>query len=338
MTGASGFIASELVAVLLAKGVHVVGTVRSTSDESKLAHLRALPGAAELLHLVEADLLGVSSVAAFTAAFTAFGGSRVVFHTACPFVVTSRAAALGAEFFVKPAVEGTIAVLEAAAAAGSVQRVVLTSSTAAILKRLVPEGFVYDESSWNDVDELATRKMWYSIAKTKQERAAWDWLAARASPPPFSLVAICPTMVAGPARQPTLNASLENVRDICDGSRAAQPNMNMHWVHVRDVVEAHVAAAERPEASGRYMLLATWRPLTEAAAAIDAMKVPGLSAALVADIPAGGSPAPLSLFDSSRVERELLGGRKLRGLAECMEDSVRSLLTHGHLPPSKVAP
>lgn len=105
--------------------------------------LRALPGAAERLKLVEADLLGgPASLAAFTAAFS---GSRVVFHTACPFVVTARAAELGEEFFVEPAVQGTLRVLEAAAAVGSVARVVLTSSTAAILEKDVPEGHVYDE-------------------------------------------------------------------------------------------------------------------------------------------------------------------------------------------------
>ena len=327
VTGASGFIASEIIAQLLARGVRVSGTVRSLTDVTRVAHLRALPGATELLVLHEADLLGGESAGAAFAA--AFAGARVVMHTACPFVVTAKAAELGEAYFVDPAVQGTLRVLEAAARTSGVARVVLTSSTAAIFKKNVPVGHVYDESSWNDVEELATRKMWYSIAKTRQERAAWAWMAEQARP--FDLVALNPTMVAGgPARQPTLNASLENVRDLADGSKAHVANFCMPWVHVQDVAEAHIAAAEKPAAGGRrYMLLASWRPLTESAAAIASLQRPGLRVALTLED--GQVAAQPGLFDSSRVETELLG-RKLRGLDECMRDAVDALIAHGHLP------
>jgi nucleoside-diphosphate-sugar epimerase len=144
VTGASGFIASELVASLLARGLRVNGTVRSVA---KAAHLQILPGAAERLVLFEADLLGDG-----TAFDAAVAGCRVVFHTACPFIVTARAAELGESFFVQPAVKGTEAVLAACARAGgaSLRRVVLTSSCAAIFKKNVPADHVYDEGTWND--------------------------------------------------------------------------------------------------------------------------------------------------------------------------------------------
>jgi nucleoside-diphosphate-sugar epimerase len=216
VTGASGFIASELVACLLARGLRVSGTVRSLA---KAAHLQALPGAAERLALFEADLLGDG--AAFD---PAIAGARVVFHTACPFVVTARAAELGESFFVQPAVKGTEAVLAACARAGggALRRVVLTSSCAAIFKKNVPPEHVYDEGTWNDPEELATRKMWYSIGKTLQERAAWAFMDAQK--PSWDLVAINPCMVAGPARQPALNASLENVLDLLNGAKEKVPN------------------------------------------------------------------------------------------------------------------
>jgi dihydroflavonol-4-reductase len=222
VTGASGFIATELIAALLARGLTVHGTVRSTAP-SRTAHLLALPGADARLKLFEADLGGPP--AAFTAAAA---GCNVVFHTACPFVYSGRAAALGEEYFVAPAVKGTEAVLAACRDAGSVTRVVMTSSCAAIFKKNVPEGHVYDEDSWNDPEELATRKMYYSIGKTKQERAAWAWVEAEK--PAFSLVCINPCMVAGGARQPTLNASQESMADFCTGAKALVPNSNMPWV------------------------------------------------------------------------------------------------------------
>ncbi len=60
VTGATGFVASELVKQLLEKGYTVRGTVRSLHNESKVQHLqrlgKALPGK---LTLHEADLLKV---------------------------------------------------------------------------------------------------------------------------------------------------------------------------------------------------------------------------------------------------------------------------------------
>ncbi|KAA0146175.1 hypothetical protein FNF29_08192 [Cafeteria roenbergensis] len=44
VTGASGYVASQLVAALLAKGCTVHGTVRSVANPAKTAHLKALPG------------------------------------------------------------------------------------------------------------------------------------------------------------------------------------------------------------------------------------------------------------------------------------------------------
>lgn len=57
MTGASGYIASHLVRLLLSKGYRVRGTVRSLKNEKKLKPLKDLcPTAKHPLELVEADL------------------------------------------------------------------------------------------------------------------------------------------------------------------------------------------------------------------------------------------------------------------------------------------
>ena len=77
VTGAGGFVASQLIAELLAKGYKVRGTVRSLADAQKVQHLQklsaALPGR---LDLREADLL-------VEGAFDdVVKGATVVFHTA----------------------------------------------------------------------------------------------------------------------------------------------------------------------------------------------------------------------------------------------------------------
>ena len=132
ITGVSGFLASELCAQLLARGVKVKGTVRSLSDPTRTEHLLALPGADTLLQLFEADL--ITNVAGFA---TAFEGCSVVFHTACPFHLAGTAEPLGEEYFVEPAVKGTVAILETVRTCNAAVRVVLTSSTSAMFKRLV---------------------------------------------------------------------------------------------------------------------------------------------------------------------------------------------------------
>ncbi len=155
VTGASGFMASELIAQLLQRGFTVRGTVRNTKDPAKVAHLTSLAGAAERLTLHEADMLnGPENFV------PVFKGCTYVMHTACPFVFGNKAAELGEDFFVTPAVKGTLDVLEATRTAQGVRRVVLTSSMMAVIKKVADPQYVYDVGDWNDVDELRPRKAW----------------------------------------------------------------------------------------------------------------------------------------------------------------------------------
>lgn len=142
VTGASGFVASALCAKLLEAGYVVHGTVRSLVDPKKTDHLRALPGAAERLRLFEADLLRDGSFD------EAIRGCRVVFHTASPFFMTNITDP--EEQLLKPAVQGTLNVLRAATAVGDVERVVLTSSMAAVgfQRYSLDHVETFDESNW----------------------------------------------------------------------------------------------------------------------------------------------------------------------------------------------
>ena len=56
VTGASGFIGSHIVKLLLEKNIFVRATVTNINDKEKYAHLLLLPGAQENLNILEANL------------------------------------------------------------------------------------------------------------------------------------------------------------------------------------------------------------------------------------------------------------------------------------------
>lgn len=238
VTGASGFIASHLIARLLEKGYRVRGTVRSLKKKESYEHLLRLPGA-ERLELVEADLLAPG---AFDAAVR---GVEQVMHTASPYSLDVKDPQRD---LVDPAVQGTLSVLVAAKQAGAVRRVVLTSSMAAITDE--PEGdHVLTEADWNTRSTLERNP--YYLSKTLAERAAWDFMEKER--PGFDLVVINPFLVIGPSLTAAVNPSNQLFIDVLSGTYPGIMNLTWGFVDVRDVAEAHVLAMETPGAKGRYI-------------------------------------------------------------------------------------
>lgn len=241
VTGAAGFIGSHIVKLLLGRGYRVVGTVRDP-DAAANDHLRALPAAAERLQLARANLL---EPGAFDAAIA---DCRAVLHTASPYILHARDPQRD---LVDPAVMGTRNVLEACARAPSMQRVVVTSSMAAITDE--PDAaHVLTEADWNQRSSL-TRNPYY-LSKTLAERAAWAFMSERA--PGFDLVAINPFLVIGPSLSPGLNTSNQLFVDLLTGTYPGILDLTWGFVDVRDVALAHVLAIETPSAHGRYLCAA----------------------------------------------------------------------------------
>ncbi|XP_058077513.1 phenylacetaldehyde reductase-like [Magnolia sinica] len=243
VTGASGYIASWLVKLLLDRGYSINATVRDPNDPKKIEHLLALDGAKERLHLFKANLL---EEGAFDAVVD---GCEGVFHTASPFYhdVTDPQAEL-----IDPAVKGTLNVLGSCAKTTTVKRVVVTSSMAAVAFNRKPRtpDVVVDETWFTDPDFCTETKSWYLLSKTLAEEAAWKFAKDKG----IDIVTINPAMVIGPLLQPTLNTSAAAILNVINGS-PTYPNASFGWVHVKDVAEAHILAFEVPSASGRYCLV-----------------------------------------------------------------------------------
>lgn len=248
VTGATGYVAGWIIKDLLEAGVTVHATVRDASKTARLAHLTAIadrsPGQ---IRFFDADLL---TEGAFDEAMQ---GTRVVYHTASPFV---RDVSDPQKDLVDPAVQGTTNVLRTASRTPTVRRVVLTSSVAAMYGdavELSATGGRLDESCWNATSSLTHEPHPYS--KTLAERAAWDQAKEQDE---WELVTVNPGLVVGPALndQPT-SESFAIVQQLAGGrGRFGVPNLAMTVVDVREIAAAHIAAAYTPEAHGRYLVAA----------------------------------------------------------------------------------
>lgn len=342
VTGASGFIASHVVAQLLAAGHRVRGTVRSLAREETYAHLRALPGAAERLELVEAELLEPSAFDELVR------GARYVLHTASPYALD---ASDPQKDLVDPARRGTENVLEACAKAPSVSRVVVTSSMAAITDE--PESDrVLSEADWNEKSSLTRNPYYYS--KTVAERAAWDFVETSARS--FDLVTINPFMVIGPSLSPALNTSNQLFADLLGGAYPGIMRFTWGFVDVRDVARAHLLAATTPEASGRYLCAADTiamrdvvELLREAGYGDRALPKLGMDCAVgdyVVKLSSYFQPRGVGSYlrthvgrvpryDNTKIQREL--DLAFRDVRETIVETVKDLERWGHVKPNAEA-
>lgn len=239
LTGASGFIAKHVALKLLNAGYSVRGTLRrmDRAEEVRAALAPYITENAGELTFVQADLESDAGWA------EAFQGVSALVHTASPFPIAQPK---DPAVVIRPAVEGTERVLKAAAAAG-VTRVVLTSSTVAVLNEGKPDT-LQDEADWCDVHLPSTTP--YAKSKTLAERAAWEIAKARG----LKLTTINPGLVLGPPLDEHYGSSLGLVERFLKGKDPMLPALGFPIVDVRDVAEMHLRALQRPETEGRRYL------------------------------------------------------------------------------------
>lgn len=239
VTGASGFIGLHCVRELLQNGYRVRGTVRSLAREPKLRDALAGHVDTSNFELVTADLMSDEGWA------EAMRGCRYVWHVASP---VPTAPPKHEDELIIPAREGTLRVLRAASEAG-VERVVLTSSIAAVC-----EGYprdpsrVFNEDDWSLLEGEVSA---YDKSKTLAERAAWEFVGGLAGDKMLELATINPGLVLGPVLEQDYGVSAEAIRKLMRRDYPGCPRLGWPTVDVRDVASAHLAAMTTPEANGQ---------------------------------------------------------------------------------------
>jgi len=240
ITGVSGFLGSHVAMKFLKNGTYqVVGTVRSVSNEAKIAPLRkAFGDLFKNLTLVEADLTDKTSI------MKAAKGCDFIVHTASPLPIK---APKDENEIIRPAVDGTLAVMEACLAY-KIKRVVITSSSCVIENPAqMPEDRVFTEEMFSEPEGQQP----YMKSKTLAEKAAWDFQKAHAKEHMIEIATINPVFVLGPAFVGAGFGSGDVIANILLKKWPALPKLYTGIVDVRDCAEMHLQALIRPEAANK---------------------------------------------------------------------------------------
>ena len=257
VTGASGYMASWIIKMLLEDGISVNATVRDPLDDQKVGHLTAMakvsPGK---LKLFKADLLDPGSFD------EPMKGCELVIHAASPFFLFPPKNA--EEELLRPAKEGTRNVLETAKRIPTIKRVVLTSSVVAIFGdnadlKLTPDG-IFTEQEWNETSSASHQP--YPYSKTIAEKEAW---AIAKGQDQWDLVVINPGWILGPSLSKRIDSlSISMMIQFGDGTfKLGAPDLWNGIVDVRDVASAHIKAGFTPDASGRHIVVSGVASLIE---------------------------------------------------------------------------
>jgi dihydroflavonol-4-reductase len=250
VTGGSGFIAGHVCKKLRDAGYRVRATVRSQTAESEKTGFLEKMGV-EIVHGADITVEGSFD--------SALAGCDFVHHCAAPFTFKGSNAA-------EAAMQGVLNVLHSARKAGTVRRVVLLSSLAAITyadptSHPKGEAHVWSEDDWQQTMNVDKQSHGYS--KRMAEEVAWKFIAesehtcydpenvpartkewiASAQRSCFDLAVINPAFTIGPLlNERVTSQSIMFFKTLLDGSRKKAEHDGVGVTDVRDVADAHVSA------------------------------------------------------------------------------------------------
>jgi dihydroflavonol-4-reductase len=225
VTGANGFLGSAVVRALLADQTAVRALVRRGSDRRNLAELD--------VEIAEGDVTEPESLR------RAAAGCAAVFHVAADY----RLWVADPKPMYRANVEGSVNVLEAAAAAGAA-RMVYTSSVAVL-------GLRRDRAPADEETPVTVADMigHYKRSKFLAEQA----VRKRAIELGYPVVTVNPSTPIGPRDiKPTPTGRI--LLDAAAGRMPAFVDTGLNLVHVDDVAQGHLAALKIGTPGERYIL------------------------------------------------------------------------------------
>jgi nucleoside-diphosphate-sugar epimerase len=268
ITGATGHVGFRTLLDLLQDGYKVRAAVRSEAKKQVIlsnAAFKALTAPSDSLSFVIVPDL--QSEGAYDEAAK---GVDFVIHHASP--ITTGGTFTTEEYhdyFIKPAVHGTIGMLESAAKSSSVKRIVVTSSIVAmapfaVLVRDMTETEVItaDSRTPNDDGPYAMEFQAYSASKIAALNEAEKWMVEKK--PTFDLIHIHPSFIEGRnelalTSEATIEGTNRVILNVALGTKNPNP-LPGTTVHNDDVARLHVDALKPEIPAGSY--LAVWNDPT----------------------------------------------------------------------------
>ena len=225
VTGANGHVGNNVCRQLVQRGERVRAMIRANADPAPLAGLE--------VEIVRGDILDAASTA------RAVEGCGRVFHTAAGFLMWSKDPERD---IIRPSVDGTRNVLEAAARAG-VEKVVYTSTTGTIAFPSSPNQSS-DETRFN-----TTPHTHYVRGKIAAEQAAFE-IATRTG---LAVVTVLPGFILGP-RFWKLSESVNQVAQFLNDGAPLYFDGGVGVVDVEDIAHGELLAMDKGRPGERYIL------------------------------------------------------------------------------------
>jgi dihydroflavonol-4-reductase len=330
LTGATGFVGAAVLRSLIAAGHHVRALVRPNSDRRNMSGIDC--------EIVIGDLAEPDSLK------RAVRGCEALFHAAADY----RLWVPDREKMDRVNVQGTVALIQAAAAAG-VSRIVYTSSVATLRPR--DDGFPADEENRAQLsDMIGPYKQSKFLAERELKR-----LVAQAGIP---AVIVQPAAPFGPGDvKPTPTGRF--VVEAASGRMPAYVNTGLSVVHVDDVGAGHLLAYEKGRVGETYILGGENRSLQwilETIAKLAAQSPPRIRLPHWFVVPMAyiveavtrikGSGEPMITVDSVRMARQLMYfssdkarrelGYSPRPAIEALRDEIAWFHEHGYVHEKKL--
>ncbi|KAH6611588.1 nad dependent epimerase dehydratase [Trichoderma cornu-damae] len=268
VTGATGFIGSQVVAAALREGYDVRVSVRKLEQVERLKEIFR-NDVSRLQFVVVPD---ISQPKAFDAALD---GVEAVFHLASP--MPGKGTDLQKDY-VEPARQGTLSILESAKNVASINKVVVMSSILGIGPVdlfantdafLTPEAA--NTGKRHEVDLAAAfpdgkgdSGAMYVASKILAHQASLDW--AREHKPAFALATVHPTFVLGPSLVRRTAADMDGINAwFWKPLQSVAPIFPAVLVDVRDVADLCIKAAIEDVPTGTELVASgaptTWRDI-----------------------------------------------------------------------------